>query len=252
MKTARERTHVSLLEKIPSRMAEAELLCLKIRNTLQANDLSQHSFAVELLARECLSNAVIHGNENDDDKSIVLRLDLGREWIRLQVRDEGPGFRWRQGRKKQLNTSVPSGRGLHLYGLYAQRVRFNRLGNQVTLWISRKNQTGKEDDEMAAYVSEQKDQQGAVKMKGDLTAILVPELQASLKDMINKGAREVVFDLEKTAMLDSSGMGLLIAASNSLTPMGGNVRVTNVCPEIFRLLQSMRLTARLNVSGRTE
>jgi hypothetical protein len=32
--------------------------------------------------------------------------------------------------------------------------------------------------------------------------------------------------------------------------MGGNVRVTNVCPDIFRLLQSMRLTARLNVSAR--
>jgi anti-anti-sigma factor len=103
---------------------------------------------------------------------------------------------------------------------------------------------------MAAYVSEQKDQQGAVKMKGDLTAILVPELQACLKEMINKGAREVVFDLANTAMLDSSGMGLLIAAANSLAPMGGNVRVTNVCPDIFRLLQSMRLTARLNVSAR--
>jgi anti-anti-sigma factor len=139
---------------------------------------------------------------------------------------------------------------LHLYELYAQRVQFNRLGNQVTLWISRMNQTGKEDDEMAAYVSEQKDQQGAVKMKGDLTAILVPELQACLKEMINKGAREVVFDLANTAMLDSSGMGLLIAAANSLAPMGGNVRVTNVCPDIFRLLQSMRLTARLNVSAR--
>jgi serine/threonine-protein kinase RsbW len=250
MKTPRGRTHISLSEKIPSRMAEAELLCLKIRDMLQANHLSGHTFAVELLARECLSNAMVHGNENDDDKSIVLRLDLGREWIRLEVRDEGPGFRWRQVRQNNPNCSQPSGRGLHLYELYAQRVQFNRLGNQVTLWISRMNQTGKEDDEMAAYVSEQKDQQGAVKMKGDLTAILVPELQACLKEMINKGAREVVFDLANTAMLDSSGMGLLIAAANSLAPMGGNVRVTNVCPDIFRLLQSMRLTARLNVSAR--
>jgi len=59
-----------------------------------------------------------------------------------------------------------------------------------------------------------------------------------------------VFDLSSTAMLDSSGMGLLIAAANSVVPQGGKVRVTNVGPEIFRLLQSMRLTARLNVSGR--
>lgn len=250
MTTPRARNHVSLCEKIPSRMAEAESLCLRIRDTLQANDLSRLNFAVELLARECLANAIIHGNKNDDDKSIVLRLDLGREWIRLEVRDEGPGFRWRRVRGNKLNTSVPSGRGLCLYQLYAQRVQFNRLGNQVTLWISRTNQTGKEDDEMAVYVSDQKDQQGAVKMKGDLTAIMVPELQACLKEMINKGAREVVFDLTNTTMLDSSGMGLLIAAANSLAPMGGNVRVTNVCPDIFRLLQSMRLTARLNVSAK--
>ena len=83
-----------------------------------------------------------------------------------------------------------------------------------------------------------------------MTAILVPELQADLKEMMNKGAREVVFDLTNTAMLDSSGMGLLIAAANSLAASGGKVRVTNVCPDIFRLLQSMRLTARLNVSAR--
>jgi anti-anti-sigma factor len=103
---------------------------------------------------------------------------------------------------------------------------------------------------MAAYVSEQRDQQGSVKLTGDLTAVLVPELQASLKEMMGKGARDLVFDLNNTAMLDSSGMGLLIAAANSLAPLGGKVRVTNVCPDIFRLLQSMRLTARLNVSGK--
>jgi anti-anti-sigma regulatory factor len=47
-------------------------------------------------------------------------------------------------------------------------------------------------------------------------------------------------------------MGILIATANSLAPYGGKIRVTNVCPEIFRLLQSMRLTARLNVSERAE
>jgi anti-anti-sigma factor len=141
---------------------------------------------------------------------------------------------------------------LRLYELYAQRVEFNRLGNRVTLWISRKDTMGKEDSEMAAFVSEQTDQQGSVKLTGDLTAVMVPELQASLKEMMGKGARDLVFDFTNTAMLDSSGMGLLIAAANSLGPLGGKLRVTNVCPDIFRLLQSMRLTARLNVSGKAE
>jgi anti-anti-sigma factor len=252
MKVRKAKASCALLERIPSRMADAEGLCLKLRQTLQAHDLARFGFAVELLARECLSNAVIHGNRNNGDKTVVLSLDLGREWIRLQVRDQGSGFPWQEARRKHLDSSAPSGRGLRLYELYAQRVEFNRLGNRVTLWISRKNAKRKEDCEMAAYVSEQNEQQGSVKLTGDLTAVLVPELQASLKEMMSKGARELVFDLTETAMLDSSGMGLLIAAANSLAPLGGTVRVTNVCPDIFRLLQSMRLTTRLNVRGRAQ
>jgi anti-anti-sigma factor len=103
---------------------------------------------------------------------------------------------------------------------------------------------------MADFVIDHKDLQGSVRLTGDLTAGLVPELQAALKQVLHKGARDLVFDLASTRMLDSSGMGLLIAAANSLAAMGGMVRVTNVSPDIFRLLQSMRLTARLNVSGR--
>jgi anti-anti-sigma factor len=108
---------------------------------------------------------------------------------------------------------------------------------------------GKEGRAMATYVIEHKDRQGSVRLTGDLTAAMVPDLQAGLKDMLNKGARELVFDLAGTRMMDSSGMGLLIAAANSVAPNGGKVRVTNVCPDIFRLLQSMRLTARLNVTA---
>lgn len=207
---------------------------------------------MELLARECLSNAVIHGNQNNGDKTVVLSLDLGRTWIRLEVEDEGSGFPWRKALRKEPDTVTPSGRGLRVYELYAQRVQFNRLGNRVTLWISRTNTKGKEDCKMPAYMTEQKDQQGSVRLNGDLTAALVPELQATLKEMMGKGARELVFDLTNTAMLDSSGMGLLIAATNSLAPVGGVLRVTNVCPDIVRLLKSMRLTARLNVSGKAE
>ena len=103
---------------------------------------------------------------------------------------------------------------------------------------------------MAQYVLKLKNQQGTVKLKGDLTAIVVPDLQADLRKMLSKGACELVFDLGSTAMLDSSGMGLLIAAANSLQPQGGKIQVTNVAPDIFRLLQSMRLTARLNVSAK--
>jgi serine/threonine-protein kinase RsbW len=231
-------------------LAEVESLCLKIRALLQSNDLVEACFCVELLARECLNNAVIHGNRGDAGKLIELSLCVGRKYLRLQVGDEGPGFAWPEMRRKRLDTVAPSGRGLKLYELYARRVQFNRSGNRITLWIGKKNQRGRGNCEMAGYVMEQNDLQGSVRLIGDLTAALVPDLQAGLREMLSKGARDLVFDLESTAMLDSSGMGLLIAAANSLAPNGGKVRVTNVCPGIFRLLQSMRLTARLNVTAK--
>jgi serine/threonine-protein kinase RsbW len=233
-------------------MAEAETLCIKVRDLLQKKGLSRACFPAELLARESLNNAVIHGNRNAADKSVLFRLWIGREWIRLQVTDQGPGFDWRKANQNRSGTTASSGRGLPIYALYAERVRFNRRGNQITLWISKSNRTGKDDGTMAAYVIEENNQQCTVKMAGDLTAVLVAGLQADLKEKLGKGVREVVFDLASTVMLDSSGMGLLIASANSLTPNGGKVRVTNVCPDIFRLLQSMRLTARLNVSARVE
>jgi anti-anti-sigma factor len=105
---------------------------------------------------------------------------------------------------------------------------------------------------MEKFAIEQENEESSVKLAGDFTAVMIPSLQASLKEMLEKGTRDLAFDLASTQMLDSSGIGLLIAAANTLTARGGRISVTNVCPDIFRLLQNMRLTLRLNVSGRVE
>jgi anti-anti-sigma factor len=102
---------------------------------------------------------------------------------------------------------------------------------------------------MSAYVLELKPDHISVRLTGDLTSALVSDLQAALKNALDNGASDVRFDLELTAVLDSSGMGLLIATSNSLVRVGGRMQVINVSPDIHRLLQCMRLTARLNVTA---
>ena len=105
---------------------------------------------------------------------------------------------------------------------------------------------------MDTFAIERENEQGSVKLTGDFTAVMIPGLQASLKEMLEKGTRDLAFDLARTQMLDSSGIALLIASANSMKARGGRIRVTNVCPDIFRLLQNMRLILRLNVSGRAE
>jgi len=104
---------------------------------------------------------------------------------------------------------------------------------------------------MAAFVLRREGDQASIRLNGDLTALVVPDLQADLKQMLEEGVRKLIFDLSDTAMLDSSGIGLLIASLNSATKNGGEIRVINAASEIFRLLQHMRLTTRLNVSARS-
>jgi len=82
-------------------------------------------------------------------------------------------------------------------------------------------------------------------------ASLVPELQARLKELLNHGAKE----LGSTWRVPRCWIqvhGLTDRGGQQRGYNGGKVRVTNVSPDIFRLLQSMRLVARLNVSGRAE
>ena len=91
-----------------------------------------------------------------------------------------------------------------------------------------------------------------VTLPSQFTAKLIPELQTALKQLLVDGVTDLDFDLSATQMLDSSGIGLLTATSNSLAKQSGSIKVTGVTPEIQRLLQMMRLTDRLNVSGRED
>lgn len=99
---------------------------------------------------------------------------------------------------------------------------------------------------MSSYLIEKKNQQVRIILEGDLLANQVPELQLALKEALGPDVRQLIFNLDKTVNLDSSGIGLLIAASNSMSSTGGAVQVINVSPEIMKLLQSMRLAGRLH------
>lgn len=82
-----------------------------------------------------------------------------------------------------------------------------------------------------------------------LSATEVPALQEALKGEIAAGARELVIDMTSTRLIDSTGIGLLIATNNSLAAAQGTVRVHHVTQDIFALLRSMRLIDRLHVTA---
>ena len=103
---------------------------------------------------------------------------------------------------------------------------------------------------MSSYRMEHNDEGCRLCVSGGLTVVLVPELQQALKAEVEKGAQNITVDFADTRMVDSSGIGLLIATSNTLARKQGRLAVVNAAPEILRLMRSMRLTSRLNVTGR--
>jgi serine/threonine-protein kinase RsbW len=94
-------------------------------------------FRVEILARECLNNAILHGNRGRKNGWVKFGIRIGKKLICLRVADRGPGFKWRDRcRLRWPGANAVKGRGLMIFKIYADRVAFNRRGNQVTLWIN--------------------------------------------------------------------------------------------------------------------
>lgn len=130
-------SHPSLCRRFPSRLAQVDGVCHSLRGFLSEHGVGQGTFAIELATRECLNNAILHGNRKDPAGEVSLTLRLGRRWLRVTVEDQGPGFNWRGSLRRPLDPTATSGRGLPILARYARRVSFNRPGNSVTLWFER-------------------------------------------------------------------------------------------------------------------
>lgn len=89
-------------------------------------------FALRILLREALLNAVTHGSANDPSKEVHCSLDFDAEGACLRVSDSGPGFAWREC-PPELELDGDGGRGLPLMRIYAGSVIFSEKGNAVEL-----------------------------------------------------------------------------------------------------------------------
>lgn len=86
-------------------------------------------------------------------------------------------------------------------------------------------------------------------VKDELTVTTVPALQRKLRNALANQGPNLVMDLEQVRTIDASGIGLLIAAKNSVIAQQGQLRLVNVPTHIFNLFQSLRLVASLNAEA---
>ena len=83
----------------------------------------------------------------------------------------------------------------------------------------------------------------------NFVAAVVPQLRTVLRAVVAKGVEELTIDFARVQMVDSSGLGLLIAAHNTVAKNGGRLAVIHVQKEILELLRSMRIHQHFAVSG---
>ncbi len=88
-----------------------------------------------------------------------------------------------------------------------------------------------------------------VQPAGDVVAAQVPELRTALRSAVAEGVRDMTLDFAAVQMVDSTGLGLLIAAHNSMRKVGGRLEVIHASKEILQLFQSMRIHQHFKVSG---
>lgn len=98
------------------------------------------TFAIKLAFEEAITNAVKHGNRNDQSKHVHVRFFVDPQRVVIMVRDEGDGFRPDDvpDPTADENLDRPCGRGIMLMGAYMNEVRFNDDGNEV--WMLKLNE----------------------------------------------------------------------------------------------------------------
>jgi anti-anti-sigma factor len=88
-----------------------------------------------------------------------------------------------------------------------------------------------------------------VQPEGDLVAAKLPALRSKLREMVEAGIIRLTVDLAATKTVDSAGIGLLIAAHNSVKKAGGELNVIHASNDILELFRTMRIHQRMSISG---
>jgi anti-anti-sigma factor len=214
-------------------------------------------FDVKLLLREALLNAVLHGSRGDPLRQVTLTLGCADGRLTAVVADQGPGFDWRAAAEAPPPPDAESGRGLTIMALYADDVRYNAAGNQVTLQKAVPGLTGPKsppepsgndiDRSLAMHDIRTEDGSTILTPAGDIVASAADGLRNAVKDLLPGLDGPLVIDLAKVELIDSVGIGLLIAVHNSLSKKGGRLTLCRVSPDLAALLRTMRLDKHFSI-----
>ena len=96
---------------------------------------------------------------------------------------------------------------------------------------------------------EKRNNESIVRPDQDLLQSMAQGFRRELHSLVEEGTKELVIDLINVETIDSVGIGVLIAAGNSLTKAGGKLRIVNASEDLYELFRVMRLDHHFEVHG---
>lgn len=103
------------------------------------NNLSKKHFnKLYLCVSEAVINAIKHGNRNDLNKKVIVKIDCSLHEIEVFIEDEGDGFDRSklQNPTDKENIRKESGRGIFIIKNLTECINFNEKGNSIQFKIN--------------------------------------------------------------------------------------------------------------------
>ncbi len=88
-----------------------------------------------------------------------------------------------------------------------------------------------------------------VKPGKNIVASMADDFRAELHALVQQGPDEIIIDMSETEMVDSVGIGVMIAVHNSLAKNKGTLKIKNADKSILTLFRTMRLDRHFSVEG---
>jgi serine/threonine-protein kinase RsbW len=130
------KTEDSIRIAFSSTLENIDDVCMQTTKYLlvHVKEIKKQLFAINLVLREGLTNAVRHGNASDPEKIVrfMLKIDSS-DLIRLVIEDQGNGFDWQKQKHVKIPDDADHGRGILIMDTYCSRYFYNEKGNILYL-----------------------------------------------------------------------------------------------------------------------
>lgn len=117
----------------PANFESVNLCCKKLKQFIQDHHLDNILFKSEILAREAMNNAVIHGSQVTGNFLFVA--EIYKNNLILRVKDGGLGFKSSSENINREDGDNTRGRGYLIFQKYSSDFTINDSGNEIELKI---------------------------------------------------------------------------------------------------------------------